>query len=350
MIAMLLIALAIDSVSTVRRIPLAPSETLTVTIATPAPPPLPTAFDGNDSLVVPALLTLASGRSATPAHATESLPIVLLPGLIGGVFGYRKVTPALTAAGHVSYVIELLGTGSSSHPDDGDYSLDAQADRVAATLDSLGVGSAIIAGSNFAASVALRVAYRRPEHVAAVMLLDGGPVDRSYTQGVSAAMKLGPLVKLFGGRGVATRHIRDALKESSADAAWVTRDVVREYARPIVHDLGATADVMNAMRRASVSSRLVDNLDRIAQPVRLMIGAANRSHGIRPEEVALLGERLHNLAIDSVDGSGVYLAEERPDAVAAELLALSDSLASGATVAASLPIAVHFPHSTKEAP
>lgn len=351
MIAMLLLALAADSASIMRRIPLAPSETLTVTVARPARPPISTAA-ADDPLGIPALLTLGPVpvAAAPRAQAVESRPIVLLPGLIGGAFGYRRVTPALAAAGHRSYVIELLGTGSSSHPDDGDYSLDAQADRVAAVLDSLHVGRAVIAGSNFGASVALRVAYRRPEHVAAVLLLDGGPVDRSYTRGVSAAMKLWPLMKLFGGRGVATRRIRDALKGSSADTTWVTRDVVREYARPIVRDLGATADVMNAMRRATVRSRLADSLDRIAQPVRLLIGAANRNHGIRPEEVALLGERLHRLAIDSVSGSGVYLAEERPDAVAAALLALCDSLASDAAVTASLPLAVHSTQPTKEAP
>ena len=265
------------------------------------------------------------------------MPIVLLPGLLGGAFGYRKVASSLADAGYATYIIELLGTGSSSHPDDGDYSLDGQADRVGAVLDSLRIDGAMIAGSNFGASVALRVAYRRPEHAAAVLLLDGGPVDRSYTQGASAAMKLGPLIKLFGGRGFAARRIREALIESSADTAWVTREVVKEYSRFIVHDLGATADVMNAMRRAPVDSPISDNLERVTQPVRLMIGAANRSHGIRPEEVAVLGERLHSFAIDSIAGSGVYLSEERPDAVTAELLALGDSLASGAALAARVP-------------
>jgi pimeloyl-ACP methyl ester carboxylesterase len=347
MIAMLLLVLAADSASTVRRIPLAPRETLTVTIAAPAPLPSATALAADAPIEVPGLESLVASHTTL---AGASIPVVLLPGLLGGAYGYRNVAPAMAAAGHATYIIELLGTGSSSHPGDGDYSLDAQADRVAATLDSLGVGRAVITGSNFGASVALRVAYRRPEHAAAVLLLDGGPVDRSYTQGVSAAMKLGPLIKIFGGRGTATRRIRDALIESSADAAWVTRDVVREYARPIIHDLGATADVMNAMRRAPVNSRLADNLERIAQPVRLMIGAANRDHGIRSEEVALLGERLRSFATDSVAGSGVYLAEERPDAVAAGLVALCDSLAKEATVATPLPLAAHSRPPTKEAP
>jgi len=114
------------------------------------------------------------------------------------------VTRALVDSGHEVYVVEPLGTGSSSHPVDGDYSLDAQADRVSAALDSLGVGRAILVGSNFGASVAMRLAYQHPEHVAAVLSLDGGPIDRSYTAGVSVAMKLGPLLRLFGDDRVVT--------------------------------------------------------------------------------------------------------------------------------------------------
>lgn len=344
MITLLLLTLAVDPASTVLRIPLAPRETLTVTIAAPARTDAPVA---TRPLPEPGALFVLDAPAAIPA--APRIPIVLLPGLMGGAFGYRAVAPALAAAGHPTYTIELLGTGSSSHPEDGDYTLDAQADRVATVLDLLGVGSAIIAGSNFGASVALRVAYRRPEHAAAVLLLDGGPVDRSYTEGVSSAMKLWPIIKLFGGRGIAKRRIRDALRSSSADPAWVTDSVVDEYARPIVHDLGATMAVMEAMRRAPVEAPLRDNLERITQPVLLMVGAANRSHGIRPEQTALLHERLRNLVVDSVARSGVYLYEERPDAVIAELLALGRSLAALGPMAANSTSALSK-HSTVEAP
>ena len=46
----------------------------------------------------------------------RAAPVVFLPGLLGGAFGFRKVTPALAAAGHPTFAIEPLGVGSSSHP------------------------------------------------------------------------------------------------------------------------------------------------------------------------------------------------------------------------------------------
>jgi len=212
--------------------------------------------------------------------------------------GYRKVTPDIVAEGHSTFVIEPLGVGSSSHPDDGDYSLDAQADRIAAVLDTFDITNAVIVGSNFGASVALRVACRHPERVAAVLLLDGGPVDRSSTGGASIALRLAPLLKFFGGRGMARHRIADALREYSADPAWVTEDVVEAYSRPIVNNIGGAARVLSAMRRAPVNTPLAELLSQIRQPVRLLIGAANRRGGIESGETELLRARLPDFAAE----------------------------------------------------
>jgi pimeloyl-ACP methyl ester carboxylesterase len=299
----LLLFLALDT-SSVAHIAVAPRESLTVT-ATPA---------------------------SLPARLGDGAPVVLIPGLIGASFGYRKVTPDLASAGHATYVIEPLGVGSSSHPKNGDYSLDAQSDRIAIVLDSLGVTNAVVVGANFGASLAMRLAYRHPERVAAVLSLDGGPVDRSSTGGATVAMRLAPLLKFFGARGIARRRIRDALCDYSADSAWVTPKVVDAYAEPIVNDLGGATAVLSAMRRASVLAPLSENLWRIRQPVRLLIGASNRRGGIESDETTLLRERIPDFAADSVVGSGAYLQEERPDVVVAAVLALADAGRHAATV------------------
>ena len=291
----LLLLLAIDSTS-IARVAVAPRESLTV----------------------------QSAIATSPREDSTAAPIVFLPGLLGGNFGVRRLTPLLTASGHSTFAIEPLGVGSSSHPDGGDYSLDAQADRVNAVLDTLGVSNAIIVGSNFGAAVALRLAYRHPERVAAVVLIEGGPVDRSSTGGASLAFRLAPVLKLFGARGMARRHIADALRKYSADPAWITDEVVEAYARPIVQDLGGAARVLNAMQRAAVPSPLVDNLWRVRQPVRLLVGAVKRQGGIEPSEIAVLHDGLADFASDTVANSGVYVHEERPDAVVHTILALAD--------------------------
>lgn len=301
----LLLLLAIDSTSTAH-IVVAPHESLTVCATSPSP----------------------------SVHDTIGVPVVFLPGLLGGAFGFRKVTPDLTASGHPTFAIEPLGVGSSSHPDDGDYSLDAQADRVDAVLDTFKVTNAVIVGSNFGASVALRLAYRHPERVAAVLLIEGGPVDRSSAGGASIALRLAPILKIFGAKGMARRHIADALREYSADSAWVTDEVIDAYARPIVQNLGGAARVLNEMGRATVAEPLVENLWRIRQPVRLLVGAARRHGGIESAEVAVLHERLPEFTADTVESSGVYVHEERADAVVKSILTLIDAIPHAAAVSA----------------
>jgi len=268
-------------------------------------------------------LTVRSTRPVSSVEDSLGAPVILLPGLLGGTFGFRKVTPDLAAAGHATYAIEPLGVGSSSHPDDGDYSLDAQADRIAVVLDTFHVTNAVIVGSNFGASVALRLAYRHPERVAAVLLLDGGPVDRSSTGGASIAMRMAPVLKFFGARGMARRRIADALREYSADPAWVTDGVVEEYAKPIVNDLGGAARVLSEMRRASINTPLAELLWQIRQPVRLLVGSANRRGGVEGSETTLLRQRIPDFAVDSVANSGAYLHEEQPQIVVRAILSLA---------------------------
>jgi pimeloyl-ACP methyl ester carboxylesterase len=279
-------------------------------------------------------LTVHATLASTSLDDSDGVPVVFLPGLLGGAYGFRKVTPDLAATGHPTYAIEPLGVGTSSHPDKGDYSLDAQADRVAAVLDTFKVMNAVIVGSNFGASVALRVAYRHPERVAAVLLIDGGPVDRSSTGGASVAFRLAPVLKFFGGRGIARRHIGDGLRDYSANPAWVTEEVIDAYARPIVQDLGGAARVLSEMRRAAVLEPLAANLWRVRQPVLLLTGAAKRQGGIESEEIALLSERLPDFRADTIANCGVYVHEERPDVVVQAILSLTEVVRHSVSVSA----------------
>src|SRR5688572_7949224 len=57
--------------------------------------------------------------------------VVLIPGLFGSAFSYRHVAVRLQVEGYRVVVVEPLGVGGSSRPSDADYSLTAQADRIA---------------------------------------------------------------------------------------------------------------------------------------------------------------------------------------------------------------------------
>src|SRR5262245_48165875 len=115
--------------------------------------------------------------------------LALIPGLMGSAYGFRKVVGPLRDAGYRVAVIEPLGIGGSSRPKDADYSLTAQADRVDAVLRALDPYPAVLVAHSVGASIALRVACRHPERVAAIVSLDGGPAEAAGTPGFRRAMR-----------------------------------------------------------------------------------------------------------------------------------------------------------------
>ena len=67
--------------------------------------------------------TVAMRVSVAPAEtltvavsAGNGRTVVMIPGLFGAVYGYRKVVPLLTAEGYRVIVIEPLAVGQSGRP------------------------------------------------------------------------------------------------------------------------------------------------------------------------------------------------------------------------------------------
>ena len=264
------------------------------------------------------------------AGAAAGAPVVLIPGLFGSAFAYRKVIPRLTAAGYRAIVIEPLGMGSSGRPEHADYGLTAQADRVAAALDQLGVSGAVVVAHQTSASIAYRLAYRRPDLVRGIVSLEGGPAEAAATPGFRRAMQLAPWIKLFGGMRLVRKKIRKSLIEASGDPSWVSDEVVDGYTAGAARDLDGTLKAYVGMARARERERLQPHLAQIACPVLLLLGGAPHKGGPPPAEVTLLAQSLPAFTADTVPGAGSFLQEEQPGAVVAAVRRVAPPLASAA--------------------
>lgn len=244
-------------------------------------------------------------------------PVLLIPGLFGSRFGFRHVVPLLTGAGYRVIVVEPLGIGSSARPEDGDYSLTAQAGRIAAVLDSLNVRDVIVVAHSLGASMAYRLAYRRPELVRAIVSLEGGPAEAAATPSFRRAMRFVPWIKLFGGIRRIRGTIHNRLVAASGDTSWVTDSVVNAYTAGAAADLDGTLKAFLRMADAREPERLAPRLGEIRCPVRLLLGTAPHESGVPPKDVELLRTSLSSFSVDSVVGSGHYIQEEQPAAVVA---------------------------------
>ncbi len=248
--------------------------------------------------------------------------VVIVPGLLGGVFGFRHVTEELEAAGRRVVIVEPLGTGGSSRPEEADYSYTAQAERIAAALDTLDVSRAVFVVHAVGAPVGYRLAILRPDLVDALVSINGGPAEQLNTPGVNTVLRFAPILKIFGAEGRARSKLTDGLRNASYDPDWVTTDVIEAYGTDYKKDLWGTLRMLQRMSRSEDPWLLQPALSEIAAPV-ILLRSAELPQSIPDAEVELLAARIPEFRVDSIARSGQYVHEERPDAVVATLLELT---------------------------
>lgn len=248
--------------------------------------------------------------------------VLLLPSLTFPAFGFRRVVPLLNAASRRVLVVEPLGLGGSSQPAAADYSLGAQADRVGRVLDALHAGPVVVVAQSGGVSTALRLAYRRPDLVRAVLSIEGGVAEEAMTPGARRAISLAPLLRLLGGQRLIRGRVRRTLAQRSRDAAWVTPDVVDAYLRSAGADFDAILRTYRLMARAREADRLRGNLTRVRCPVRLLVGGSPHPSGVPEEELGAMRAGLARLELETVPRCGHFITEEAPEAVARAVEAL----------------------------
>ncbi|HEX2178102.1 MAG TPA: alpha/beta hydrolase [Actinomycetota bacterium] len=258
---------------------------------------------------------LSPAESLQVTVAGHGEPVVLIPGLFGSAFSYRHLLARLPEAGYQAIVIEPLGIGTSARPEKSDYSLTSRADRIATVMHRMAPGPAILVAHSTGASMALRLAYRRPELVKAVVSLDGGPAEAATSRGFRRAMQYVPWIKWMGGAKKVRGKIRDNLIATSGDTTWVTEEVVDAYTAGARADLDGTLKAYLSMSEAREPERLIPRLGEVRCPVRLVLGTARHDGGIPDRQLGALRRGLASFAIDSVPGAGLHVYEEQPQAI-----------------------------------
>jgi len=263
----------------------------------------------------PARVAVAPAETLAVHVTGAGRPVVMIPSLFGSAYAFRRVVPELAADGRQVIVVEMLGTGASGRPKAADYSLAAQARRIAAVLDSLEVRGAVVVGHSIGAAIAMRLAAERPELVGGLVSIEGGPAETATSPGFRRVMAWAPLLKLFGGKGLVRGKMVRSLHDASADTTWITPEVIEGYTAGAMADFGATLDAFQGMARAAEPWALGPRLGELRCPVVLVLGAAPHASGPPPDEVALLRDSVRVFTVDMVADAGHFVFEEQPAAV-----------------------------------
>jgi len=269
-------------------------------------------------------IEVAAGETLRTTSTGTGRPVVLIPGIFGGAFAYRKITGSLVGQGYRTIVVEPLGYGASSHPKQADYSFGAQTDRVARTLDQMGVRHALLVAQSSGAAIAFRLAIRRPDLVRGLLSIDGGPAESAATPGMKKAFKFGGgLVKFAMDESKLRHDVRREIVKNSGDTTWVTDAVIRSYTAGQEADLGGSIDAFHRMSQSKESTSLAGRLHQCSVPVLLLLGTVAHPSEVTDQERDLLQTRLRSFKTESVHGAGQYIQEEQPAMVLAALARLN---------------------------
>ena len=282
-----------------------------------APPPAPDLERGYAALSEMTMHFVAAGAGE---------PVVLLHGFPQSWYEWRLVIPALAARYRV-IAPDLRGLGDSSRPADGYRKTRIAEDVRELVQDTLGHERFLLAGHDWGGPVAFALASAHPRAVRKLAILDATiPGDGSdafstsqgrWHHGFHRALDL-PEALLAGREGIYVRWFLDnfAAFPGAIDAA-AAAEYVRVYSAPGAMRAGLA--YYRAIPRDIADNARAIAAGKLTMPV-LALGGGE-SFGRR--ELAL--DSMRRVASDVrggvIAGCGHFIPEEKPDELAARLLA-----------------------------
>ncbi len=241
----------------------------------------------------------------------EGPPVVLVHGIPTTPALWRHVMPRVAGR---CLAVEMLGYGDSIPDGAGrDIGLAAQADRLLAWLDALGLESPVLVGHDLGGGVAQIAAARQPRRFGGIVLTNAVCYDSWPIPSVTAMQRGAPMLRLLPQLAVYPMFVQ--LLHRGHDDPQQAREAVGVHWRPYVTH-GAAASMMRQAASLHVEDTLgvADRLPGLGLPARVVWGEADQF-----QKVAY-GARLAKdlgTTLRRIPGGRHFTPEDHPDVVAA---------------------------------
>jgi pimeloyl-ACP methyl ester carboxylesterase len=242
--------------------------------------------------------------------ARDAPALLLIHGNASSGRWWDELVPLLTGS-HRVLRIDLLGYGRSAKPADRSYALPDQARRVGAAMDRLGVKRVVVVGHSSGGATATALAERRPDLVAALVLINTGPRISAY---------IAPSTAIDPSRwpDVSDEQLRQfASSAFSREGYQVPLEFLSEVRAMTFHSLTATTQ---ASRDYVREQALPDRLAPLGKPLLVIFGEDDRRwrSSSAADYRAVPGAR-----VDMLPGLGHTPILEDPARTASALLAFT---------------------------
>ena len=252
------------------------------------------------------------GRQAHVARSGSGEPVVMLHGFGASAYSWRHVTAALSSD-YELIAIDLNGFGYTERPRSAaGYTVAGQLALVLGVMDALGIAKAHFAGHSYGGALATLLAWRHPDRVRSLVLVDSAATAYPWDRRNQSAGFI-PLTYLF----VRTRAIkRDAvlagLERSFADDSQITPELVDEYYERI--RIEGVSRAFRGLTKPTSEPRELPDLARLDLPILMVWGAEDELTEL--ESAREVAEILPRAELEVLDGVGHIPLEESPGRLA----------------------------------
>ena len=247
----------------------------------------------------------------------ESIPVVLVHGIPTSPALWRHVVPRLGGLRVLAF--EMTGYGDSIPAGEGrDISVSAQADRLLAWLEHLGVARAVLVGHDLGGGVVHIAAVRRPQACAGLLLTNGIGYDSWPIPSVKAMAATSAVVAKLP--AIALKPALATLVMRGHDDAGMARESLAVHYRPYAEHGGGAA-MARQVDALDVDDTLAvaDRIPTLGVPARVVWGVADKFQKVE------YGERFARdlgVTMRRIDGGKHFTPEDHPDVIAEEIRSL----------------------------
>lgn len=246
---------------------------------------------------------LSDGRHYAYLEGGQGEPLVLLHGFGANKDTFNRAAAYLTPHYHV-IVSDLLGFGESDHPQDADYAPPAQAERVHALVQKLGLKNFHLGGSSMGGHIALTYAARYPTEVQSLWLLDSGGI---WTAPLAEPANSPIFVK-------SSDDLARALAFYMSEPPFIPGPMLKVLAQERIQHQDLERRILKQITGDSIEARVAG----LATPTLIVWGAQDRALNVTTAEV--LHKLLPHSQVILMPGIGHLPMLEKPQQAAEDYL------------------------------
>jgi pimeloyl-ACP methyl ester carboxylesterase len=265
-------------------------------------------------------LTLPDGTRFVYLEGGNGAPLVLVHGFGADKDNFTRIARYLTP--HYRVIIpDLVGFGESSHLSDVDYHYAAQAQRLHAFTQALGLSRLDIGGNSMGGGIAMSFAAQHPQEVASLWLIDCAGIAEAPPS------ELATTIASTGNNPLMITQESDYpafIKFVMSDPPYIPGSVMNVLARERIANQALERQVFQQIATDSVSAAVKG----LATPTLIVWGAEDRALSVGA--VPILKALLPNAQAIVMPHVGHAPMLERPELTAADYVHFRDALPAAA--------------------